>query len=359
LSSPNQSFYSRYALESDLQASIENSCSDFMELRGARIFITGGTGYIGRWLVEALCYANVTLDLKLELTLLTRNPDRFEELCPHLTGNSCVSLLEGDVRTFSLLGQEYSHLIHAATDIERPVDAIETFDVTVAGTKRVLEFAASSGVQKMLILSSGAIYGQQQGVCSTQSESMPSLVDVNDPQNAYGLGKIATEWLGNVYSNTYGFDVITARIFAQIGPNMPLNAHFAAGNFIRDALAGESIIIKGDGLSVRSYMHASDLVSWLIAILVRGESRSAYNVGSSQGTSIRELAQAISRIVDGNSAKITVLGRPTPGAAPPFYVPDITRATQSLGLSIKVPIDCAIAQTVRWYQHQRKQRWTI
>ena len=355
LSSPKETFYSPNALENDLQAALEISHFDFLTLQGARIFITGGTGYIGRWLVEALCYANVTLDLKLRLTLLTRNPERFAERCPHLAGNPCVSLLEGDVRTFAYPGQQFSHLIHAATDVERPLDGIETFDVTVSGTKHVLEFAATHDVKRMLILSSGAVYGQQQGLPSNQSERLPCHVDVKDPKSAYGLGKIATEWLANVYSSTYGFDVATARVYAQIGPNMPLNSHFAAGNFIRDAINGESIVIKGDGLSVRSYMYSSDLVTWLIAILVRGESRAAFNVGSDHGISIRELAEAVLRTTGGKNREITVLGRPTPGAAPPFYVPNISAANRSLGLSIRVPVHSAIAKTVAWHEHQRKQ----
>lgn len=355
LFSLNEGFYSPNALKDDLLASIENSHIDFLSLRGARIFITGGTGYIGRWLVEALCYANATLSLQLRLTILTRNPKRFTELCPHLTRNACVSLLEGDVRTFSWSGEHFTHLIHAATDVERAVDAVEMFDVTVSGTKRVLDCAAALKVDRLLILSSGAIYGHQQSLQSNYSEALPCSVDVSNPISAYSLGKIATEWLGNVYSSKYGFDVTSARIFGQIGPNIPLNAHFAAGNFIRDAISGKSIIITGDGLSVRTFMYASDLVTWLIAILVRGESRCAYNVGSDQGLTFRELAEAISRAVSGNLGEITVLGQQTRGVAPPFYVPDITRASNSLGLSIKVPIERAVAKTVEWYLHQSKQ----
>ena len=347
-------FYSPNALKNDLIASIDNSHIDFLSLRGARIFITGGTGYIGRWLVEALCYANATLSLQLRLTILTRNPKRFTEVCPHLTRNACVSLLEGDVRTFSWSGEHFTHLIHAATDVERSVDAVEMFDVTVSGTKRVLDFAAALKIDRLLILSSGAVYGHQQSMQSNCAEALPCSVDVSNPISAYGLGKISTEWLGNVYSSMYGFDVTSARIFGQIGPNIPLNAHFAAGNFIRDALSGKSIVITGDGLSVRTFMYASDLVTWLIAILVRGESGSAYNVGSDEGVTFRELAEAISRAVGSNVGDVTVLGRQTRGVAPPYYVPDISTASKSLGLSIKVPIESAIGKTINWYLHHSK-----
>ncbi len=342
--------YSGCGLTGDLQAIVSGSRHDFLQLRGARLFITGGTGYIGRWLVEALCHANDTLNLNLKMTVLTRNATNFVKLCPHLASNPCLTLLTGDVRTFTTSYHRYSHFIHAATAVADPESALGTFDVTSAGTKHVLDFAVACDAKRFLNLSSGVVYGRQQTSDSPLSESMLSSINVTDHNNAYALGKIASEWLGNTYAKTYGFHFSSARVFGHIGPNMPLDAHFAAGNFMRDAIHGETITITGDGSPIRSYMYSTDLVTWLIAILVRGEAGASYNVGSDQAVSFRELADLMIKIVCENSGNITVLGQTTPGLAPSYYIPDISLASKTLGLSIQVPLEVAIAKTASWYQ---------
>ena len=353
MSSIIKKIYSSYGLTSDLQAVVDESQHDLLKLRGARLFITGGTGYIGRWLVETLCYANDVLNLNLVMTVLTRNSANFAELCPHLTNEPCVTVLEGDVRTFSCSYRRYSHIIHAATDVTKPDAALGTFDVTTAGTKHVLDFAVMCNAKRFLNLSSGVVYGRQHTPDLPLSESMYGCVDVTDPNNAYALGKIASEWLGNTYSQLHGVNFSTARIFGHIGPNMPLDAHFAAGNFMRDAISSETITITGDGSPIRSFMYSTDLVIWLLAILVRGEAGAAYNVGSDQAISFRELAELMNKIICDGTGSVNVLGQTTPGLAPSFYIPDISLANKTLGLSIKVPIELAIAKTAGWYQSLR------
>lgn len=353
MSSIIKKIYSGCGLTSDLQAVVDESRHDLLQLRGARLFITGGTGYIGRWLVEILCYANDALNLNLRLTVLTRSAATFAELCPHLTCNPCVTLQTGDVRTFSCSYHRYSHFIHAATDVADPESSLGTFDVTTAGTKHVLDFAVLCNAKRFLNLSSGVVYGRQHTADLPLTESMSVCVDVKDPNSAYALGKVASEWLGNTYSHQYGMDFSTARIFGQIGPNMPLDAHFAAGNFMRDAVRGETITITGDGSPIRSFMYSTDLVTWLLAILVRGEAGAAYNVGSDQAISFRELAELMKKIVRDGTGSVNVLGQTTPGLAPSFYIPDISLANKTLGLSIKVPIALAIAKTAGWHQSLR------
>jgi len=350
LSSIIKKIYSGCGLTSDLQAVVDESQHDLLQLRGSRLFITGGTGYIGRWLVEALCHANDALNLNLRLTVLTRSAATFANLCPHLTCNPCVTLLAGDVRTFSCSYHRYSHFIHAATDVADPESSLGTFDVTTAGTKHVLDFAVMCNAKRFLNLSSVVVYGRQHTANLPLSESMSGSVDVTDSNNGYALGKIASEWLGNTYSQLHGIDFSTARIFGQIGPNMPLDAHFAAGNFMRNAISGETITITGDGSPIRSFMYSTDLVTWLLAILVRGEAGAAYNVGSDQAISFRELAELMNKIVCDDAGSVNVLGQTTQGLAPSYLIPDISLANKTLGLSIHVPIALAIAKTAGWHQ---------
>ena len=340
------------ATMSDLKEITELAHRDLLALRGARIFITGGTGYIGRWLLESLRHANRTMDLGLNVTVLSRRPAEFANRHPHLTDDPAITLIAGDVRNFSCSQNGFSHVIHAATDVVTSTAPLDLFDVTVMGTRHVLEFARRQGVRNVLLLSSGAVYGAIPDEIERVSESLPCVLDVTTVRGAYGLGKTATEWLGNTFGREYGLSCKSARVFAQVGPYLELGVHFAAGNFIRDALNGEPIVIKGDGTPLRSYMYATDLVTWLWAIMVRGQPGHAYNVGSDLGISISSLAESIVRIAGVEGVGIKLLSQPAPGAAPARYVPDTALARNELGLSITVAIEDALKRTIEWNRTQ-------
>lgn len=334
----------------DLDALMAQARGDLQGLQGARIFISGGTGYIGRWLLESLVHANQALGLDLQAVVLTRAPERFASACPHLAADPSIILVQGDVRHFSVPPVRFTHVVHAATDVVASQAPLEVFDVTVQGTQRVLALARERGAGRVLLLSSGAVYGRFPETVDRAPESLRGSVDVSAASAAYGLGKIATEWLGNAFGGQYGIACTSARIFAQVGPHLALDAQFAAGNFIRDALRGQDLVIRGDGTALRSYMYATDLVAWLWAILLRGEAGAAYNVGSEQAVSIRGLAEAVARLAGHGAGRIKVLGQAAPGAAPDRYVPDTGLARSALGLNLTVPLDEALRRTLDWYR---------
>jgi nucleoside-diphosphate-sugar epimerase len=320
------------------------------EARGKSIFITGGTGFFGVWLLETICYVNDRLDLRLKATVLTRYAACFLEKCPHLRKRNELNFIEGDVRNFDFPDGKFSFVIHAATEASAKMNEEEPdkmLSCIIDGTRRVLEFAAQCGVKKMLVTSSGAVYGKQPPNLTHIPENYSGAPDPTLCSSAYGEGKRVSEHLSVVHAKNYGYEVKIARCFAFVGPHLPLDGTFAIGNFIRDALARQPIQVGGDGSPMRSYLYAADLAIWLWTLLFKAPSGIAYNVGSNEDISIRQLAQVVA---DGVGKGLPVHVAQALDSQRPLlrYVPNVDRAKNDLGLSKTVSLLDAIQRTHDW-----------
>lgn len=323
-------------------------------LREERIFLTGGTGFFGKWLIESLLYANQVLDLNCRATVLSRNPVGFAELNPHLVNPATVTFLAGDVRNFEYPEGKYGFVIHAATDVVSPANALDVFSSCVDGTRRVSEFASQAGCSDFLLVSSGAVYGRQPDDMAAIPENHSGAPDPLDKGSAYGEGKRCAEWLATEIGREAGFSVKIARCFAFVGPYLPLDKHFAIGNFIRDALSEAPILIQGNGSAVRSYLYAADLVVWLWTILLKAPAGVAYNVGGDEAIDISGLANRVN-VLAGSPSEVNVMMQRDPAAKPSRYVPDVRKAEIELGLKPDIGLDEAIRRTIRWNLGVRPQ----
>ena len=297
-----------------------------------RLFITGGTGFFGKSMLDYRLRHPDWGWAKAEWVILSRAPERFAAAHPQLANQPGVSFAAGDVRDFAFPKGHFDAIIHAATSAVTTLSDAEMTSVILDGARHVADFAKAAGCRTILFTSSGAVYGPR---TTPAAES-----DVCNPTTAYGRGKLAAERL-LVES---GLDIKIARCFAFVGPYLNRKIHYAIGNFIQDCLDGKPIIINGDGTPLRSYLYADDLVKWLFAILERGEAGRPYNVGSDEGLSIRVLAEKV-RAVLGTGNEINVLARPT-GVEHSVYVPVVNRARQELGLSAGVSLEQAISRTL-------------
>jgi nucleoside-diphosphate-sugar epimerase len=318
-------------------------------LRNARIFLTGGTGFVGKWLIATLLDANRRLGLDCELVVLSRDPDLFVAHAPRLASAPHVKLMRGDVRDFEFPAGRFTHVLHAATDVVAQNTPRDIFATCVDGTRRVLEFAARSGATDFLLVSSGAVYGRQPPALERLAESYAGAPDPLAPSSAYGEGKRVSEWLAAVQASESSLRVKVARCFAFVGPYLPLDKHFAIGNFLRDAMAGGEIVVQGDGTPYRTYLHAADMSAWLWAALLRGQSGAAYNVGGDEAVSIASLAHRIVAALH-SPAKVTMLKEAPAGRMPDRYVPNVARARAELALPEPIPLEEAIVRTARWHR---------
>ncbi|HRY30312.1 MAG TPA: NAD-dependent epimerase/dehydratase family protein [Elusimicrobiota bacterium] len=339
-------------LASDLNQVLSEIGDDWRDLKNGRLFLTGGTGFFGCWLLESFLWANEHLGLKAKVVVLTRAPRAFRNRWPHLANNPSLSFLRGDVRKFKFPKGAFSHVIHAATDASAQLNdenPLQMLDVIVEGTRRVLEFSHKTGVKKFLYVSSGAVYGDQPESVPHIAETYRGAPDAASPRSAYGEGKRLGETLCSIFSKDTSLQTKVARCFAFVGPYQPLDRHFAIGNFIGNVLRGEPIRLKGDGSPVRSYLYGADLATWLWKILFRGEKCRPYNVGSKNRVTIKELAHKIADVL-GPGIPVEFAKQSSPGIAPDQYVPSTKRAQSELGLRERVSLDEAIRRTAKWHR---------
>uniref|UniRef100_Q025T2 NAD-dependent epimerase/dehydratase n=1 Tax=Solibacter usitatus (strain Ellin6076) TaxID=234267 RepID=Q025T2_SOLUE len=343
----------RNSLERDLDHVLSHTEELWAEVRGERIFMTGGTGFVGTWLTESLLWANRRLSLGVHAVLLTRDPDAFRRRSPHLAEDPAVTLLAGDGPTFPYPDGDFPLVVHAATERHAPPGPAcpaSTLDRDLAATRRVLELARTHGARRLLFTSSGAVYGRQPASLRHVPEDYPGAPLSTDTASAYGQGKRISEYLCACYSQVYGFDAVIGRLFAFVGPHLPLDANYAVGNFIRDAFGGGPVKIAGDGTPYRSYLYAADLAIWLWTLLIRGQKGTAYNVGSPHEVSIADLARVVVREI-APQAGICIAGRPVTGAPALRYVPSTDRAA-ALGLHPWIPLEEGIRRTRDWCRVQ-------
>lgn len=312
-----------------------------------RVLFTGGTGFFGKAFLRRFLEGGNVSGACSSIAVLSRNPGRFLEENPLFRGIRGLSFLEADILHPSSLRtlNGYDLVIHAAADstLGPQLSPLERYQQIVNGTENVLFYASRVGVRRFLFVSSGAVYGEigSEGA----SEDSLAVPDGADTRNTYGIAKRAAEHLCVIHAKEFGFETVIARCFAFVGPDLPLDAHFAIGNFIRDALWGDEICVQGDGAPIRSYLYQDELAEWLECIALHGRPSMAYNVGSDEGVSILALAVMVRDTLSPRK-RIKVLGNKSRGRSThDFYLPDISRVQSELNLRVNVPLRTAIERT--------------
>ena len=327
------------------------------KLKGARLLITGGTGFFGIWLLEGLVYADDRLSLGLDITVMSRDPERFLNGTGRgLRGRKQLRWLKNSVLDFPETIGPFSHILHAASE-SNPDGASDWayrhMRSTIDGTQRLIDLTTRQKVEALLLTTSGAVYGNPDRMVDQRFvEGMAGNADFASEKNVYGQSKRTVEMMASVTASHAGFRALIARCFAFVGPYLSLDANYAIGNFMRDAMAGKPIIVSGDGTPLRSYLYAADLVIWLMTILANGQSGRPYNVGGEASYSIGDLAHLVNRVAGGHS-DVQIKGIPVPGAVPHAYLPNIDRARADLGLVPAIGLEEGIRRTIAWHKSRQ------
>ena len=300
---------------------------------------------------------NRELGLGAQVTVLSRDPAKFRAKCPHLANDPAVTLLAGDVRDFEFPSGEFQYVIHAATEASAEAvagaaagDAVDDSggdgaDARICGEVRGAEVSADKFGRGVWAAAGG------DDACAGE---LPGAPDPLDAASVYAEGKRASELMCALHQKTAAakgvvFEAKIARCWAFCGPHLPLDSHFAIGNFIGDVLSGRPISIGGDGTPEGRICMRADLTVWLWTMLFRAPALVPVNVGSGQDVSIRELAEVVAATL-APGTEIRIAKQAAPGAASARYVPSVARADELLGLRERVGLEEMIRRTAAWYR---------
>lgn len=318
-----------------------------------KLLLSGGTGFFGRSFLDYLQF-HYEQHPSIAVCVLTRNPSLFLELYPRFATLPWLTLFQCDLREPSSLPQDrqFTHVIHAATEATRSSDLDykrQYFEI-IDGARNILDLAVQSEASRFLMISSGAAYGPQPSSMNKISETWTGSPPLELASSAYGLGKRAAEHMCALYHDSYGLHYSIARCFAFVGPDLPLKAHYAIGNFISDALSGHDIVVNGDGKPLRSYLYQADLAHWLYTLLLSGRDRETYNVGSDVAISIGDLARLICTLID-PSRSVHIRDRSSGSPFAASYVPSVSKVVNDFDLRVKTSLRDAILLTVNWHRN--------
>jgi len=316
-------------------------------LGGHRIFLTGGTGFVGKSLLDYFGLVAQRHGADFEVCVLSRDPSRFIERNLRYAGLSWLEWVAGDLsRPPTGLGR-FTDVIHAAADTHGVVGGVQWIEQIVWGTRSLLDFALAHGCERFLAMSSGAVYGPQPAHLTHLAEDYPGAPPTTLVTSVYGQAKRLAEQLCTLYWQEHGLRTVNARCFSLVSEHVPLAGPYAIGNFIGDALAGGPLRIKGNGNTVRSYLYGLDMAHWVVTLLLYGEAGQVYNVGSDVAISIRQLAELVAATLAPDARIESASIMPVAEGQRSVYVPDIARCRQ-LGLEIGTPLHAAIQRSADW-----------
>ena len=334
--------------EFDLEEILQNTLEECYVLRNSQITILGGTGFIGTWITSFLLYASKSLNLNTEIIVPTRNPEfakgklkvnsQYQIRFIHLDLNNKVDVNYDESRFF-IIGATPSNRFTGAMDDER-VSAI-----TRNAINSVINFSIKKGiVPDVLNLSSGAVYGVQKEEFQAERDVEIERLSLTN----YGLAKLKAEMELRMSDSRNEIKCSNPRLFAFFGPHLPLDAHFAIGNFLNDCLKGNSIIVNGNPKTVRSYLYPTDLVTWIIKLLVKPTLQNL-NFGSDIPITMEYLGGLLTKKFKSPAIKFT-----NPLSPSNIYVPEIQNTKRVLGVTQKVSLDQGIDRWVEWVKAQEK-----
>jgi UDP-glucuronate decarboxylase len=307
------------------------------------ILVTGGAGFIGSHLTDALLKRGdrvIVLD-----NYFTGKRENIEQ---HLTNPNFEVIRHDVVEPILLEVDEVYHLACPASPIHYQYNPVKTIKTNVSGTLNMLGLSKRVKA-KFLLASTSEVYGDPKE--HPQKESYWGNVNPVGPRSCYDEGKRVAETLTYNYRTEHRLDAKIIRIFNTYGPRMLFNDGRVVSNFIVQALTGASLTVYGDGSQTRSFCYADDMVAGIISAMNAEGFYGPVNLGNPTEITILELAE---RIREMTGTKAQIVKKPLPKDDPIRRKPDITLATEKLGWAPKVSLDEGLKRTIDDFDRRLK-----
>src|SRR5487761_340125 len=305
-----------------------------------RAVVSGGAGFIGSHLCEALLDAGMSV-VVLD-NLLTGSPDNVRRLL----ARSDFEFRKANVNDEVVVDGDVGYVLHFASPASPPqydANPIHTLKVGTLGTMNMLGLARAKGAT-FLLASTSEVYGDP--LIHPQPETYWGNVNPIGPRGCYDEAKRCAEAFAMAYHKAHGVDTRIIRIFNTHGPRMQVLDGRAVPNFMAQAIRGEPLTVYGDGSQTRSLCYVSDLVRGVLAALERGDELPV-NLGNPQEVTVLELAQAIIRLA---GSKSTIEFRELPVDDPKQRRPDISRARSLLGWEPEMALADGLGRTLEYFR---------
>jgi len=307
-----------------------------------KLLITGGSGFIGSWLIRHLLteYPNVQVT-NLDLLTYAGNPDNLRDLDEHPR----YRFVQGDIQDEVLInrlmkGMDACINVAAQTHVDRSISGPGVFITTnVLGTQVLLESARNAGVSKFIQVSTDEVYGSIEGTAKFTEESPL------EPSSPYSSSKAGADLIALSYWKTYGMPVCITRCTNNYGPNqypeklIPL--------FILNASENKPVPVYGDGLNVRDWIHVKDHAAGVARVLFNGKPGEVYNIGSGNEHNNLEITRLILSIL-GKPETLIQFVQDRPGHDR-RYALDSTKIERELGWKAETSFEAGLRDTVQWY----------
>lgn len=304
----------------------------------SRILLLGGSGFVGRTLRDEFRrYSNLEVVVTSTSPKIQSQFDHESHVCWQI--GSSVDCGPCD------------YIIHAATPASAQLNASEPETMIRLNTQSMFDVIDTArrwgNCPRVVFLSSGAVYGVTSESQSLVPEDWTGACSTLSSKSAYGEGKRAAEVILSIATEHGLVDGVVARLFAFSGKYLPMDRHFALGNFVRDALSGTEIVIRGDGQTIRSYLDQVDLARWITRMLEVGPAEHVYHVGSEIPISMRDLANLVSNrayALLGRKTNVRLLNQKSNLDGILRYVPSTKMTREALGLSETISLSDSIDQ---------------
>lgn len=259
---------------------------DLTALAGKTLLITGGTGMIGKWMIDFLLGR-----VNCKIVLLGRSEEKarsrfaaglWERGLLHFVqwdSSHPTPLFPSNIQILEHSNIDY--IIHLASNthpVAYATDPVSTIVMNVNATKELLDLAVAKRVKRFVYASSVEIYGQNRGDCEKFKEDYCGYIDCNTLRAGYPESKRCGEALCQAYIKQYGLDIVIPRIARVYGPTLQKDDTKALSQFIHNALNGQDIVLKSEGKQYFSYLHVADAVSGILTVMLEGRSGEAYNI---------------------------------------------------------------------------------